>query len=227
VTAVGRARAVALAGVTALVLSATATAFAESYHGLYAWAAGHGLHGAWAVAWPLQVDAFIAVGELALFVALADGWQRRSRCGAWAVTLCGLAVSVAGNVGHVAAATAADRLTAAVPPLAAAAALAVGLGVLKRTAAARKTTAQCRPAWGEVTHLDYAPETPVAGGRPGARPLVAVPGGRSEVDRVALAALAERPAMSGRELAEVVGVSERTGRRLRARLATSPVGAAA
>ena len=44
----------------------------------------------------------------------------------------GLAVSVAGNVGHVTGHSAADRLTAAVPPLAAAAALAVGLGVLKR-----------------------------------------------------------------------------------------------
>jgi hypothetical protein len=49
------------------------------------------------------------------------------------VTLGGLAVSVAGNVGHVGwTASMADKATAAVPPLAAAAALAVGLGVLKR-----------------------------------------------------------------------------------------------
>jgi hypothetical protein len=48
------------------------------------------------------------------------------------VTLAGLAVSVAGNVGHVTGHSIADRATAAVPPLAAAAALAVGLGVLKR-----------------------------------------------------------------------------------------------
>jgi hypothetical protein len=42
-------------------------------------------------------------------------------------------VSVAGNVGHIGwAASVADKATAAVPPLAAAAALAVGLGVLKR-----------------------------------------------------------------------------------------------
>jgi hypothetical protein len=84
------------------------------------------------VIWPLQVDVFIAVGELALFVALADRWATRSRAGTWAVTLAGLAVSVAGNVGHVTGHSATDRLTAAVPPLAAAAALAVGLGVLKR-----------------------------------------------------------------------------------------------
>ncbi len=43
-----------------------------------------------------------------------------------------LAVSVAGNVGHVAGHSLASRATAAVPPIAAAAALAVGLGGLKR-----------------------------------------------------------------------------------------------
>jgi hypothetical protein len=53
--------------------------------------------------------------------------QRRTRVLPWAVTLLGLAVSVAGNVGHVGwAAPVADKATAAVPPLAAAAALAVG-----------------------------------------------------------------------------------------------------
>jgi hypothetical protein len=115
--------------------------FAESYRGLYDWAHEHGLSGAWAAAWPLQVDTFIAVGELALFVALVDRWQRRSRIAAWAVTLAGLAVSVAGNVGHVHGHQAASRITAAVPPLAAAAALAVGLGVLKRVVGNRAQAA--------------------------------------------------------------------------------------
>ena len=126
------ARATALAAITVLVTASAAASFAESYRALYDWAAGHGLSGVWALGFPLEVDVFIAVGELALFVALADGWQTRSRAGAWAVTLAGLAVSVAGNVGHVASHQLADRATAAVPPLAAAAALAVGLGVLKR-----------------------------------------------------------------------------------------------
>jgi hypothetical protein len=63
---------------------------------------------------------FIAVGELALFVALADSWPARSRVAAWGVTLAYLAVSVAGNVGHVASHALASRVTAAVPPLAAA-----------------------------------------------------------------------------------------------------------
>jgi hypothetical protein len=125
-------RAAALWAVAALVGSASLTSFAESYRGLYDWAREHGLSGLWSAVWPLQVDVFIAVGELALFVALADSWSRRSRVGAWTVTLGGLAVSVAGNVGHVHSVLVTDRATAAVPPLAAAAALAVGLGVLKR-----------------------------------------------------------------------------------------------
>ena len=126
------ARACALVAITALVTASAAASFTESYRGLYDWATEHGLSGVWALGFPLQVDVFIAVGELALFVALADGWARRSRAGAWAVTLAGLAVSIAGNVGHVAGHALTNRATAAVPPLAAAAALAVGLGVLKR-----------------------------------------------------------------------------------------------
>ena len=125
-------RGIALALIAALVAVASLVSFAESYRGLYLWAHRHGLSGLWAAIWPLQVDVFIAVGELALFVALADRWAPRSRMAAWAVTLTGLAVSVAGNVGHVTGHSLAVRATAAVPPVAAASALAVGLGVLKR-----------------------------------------------------------------------------------------------
>ena len=130
-------RLAALVAIAVLVAAASLVSFAESYRGLYLWAAGHGLAGAWAVAWPLQVDVFIAVGELALFVALVDRWAWRSRAGAWAVTVAGLAVSVAGNVGHAPARDLATRVTFAIPPLAAAFALAVGLGVLKRVVEAQ------------------------------------------------------------------------------------------
>jgi hypothetical protein len=129
-------RMAALMAIAVLVGAASLVSFAESYRGLYLWASHHGLRGAWAVAWPLQVDVFIAVGELALFVALADRWEVRSRLAAWGVTMLGLAASVAGNVGHITGADIASRVTAAVPPLAAAAALTVGLGVLKRVVAA-------------------------------------------------------------------------------------------
>jgi hypothetical protein len=125
-------RKAALAAIAVLVAAASLVSFAESYRALYLWAAGHGLRGVWAYSWPLQVDTFVAVGELALLVALADSWPVRSRVAAWGVTVLGLGVSVAGNVGHVAGRDLASQATAAVPPLAAAAALAVGLGVLKR-----------------------------------------------------------------------------------------------
>ena len=128
-------RGAALVAVGVLVAAASLVSFAESYRGLFLWASHHGLRGAWAVAWPLQVDVFIAVGELALFVALADRWEVRSRVAAWGVTVLGLAASVAGNVGHITGTDVASRVTAAVPPLAAAAALTVGLGVLKRVVA--------------------------------------------------------------------------------------------
>ena len=134
-------RTAALVTIALLIAAASLTSFAESYRGLFDWAREHGLSGGWAAVWPLQCDTFIAVGELALFIALADRWTVRSRIGAWAVTLTGLAVSVAGNVGHVHSRLLTDRATAAVPPLAAAAALAVGLGVLKRVVEAHHRSA--------------------------------------------------------------------------------------
>lgn len=125
-------RAVALFLIACLVTVASLVSFAESYRGLYLWAHHHDLSGTWAALWPVQVDTFVAVGELALFVALVDGWPTRSRVAGWLVTLVGLAVSVAGNIGHVSGHSITVRGTAAIPPIAAASALAVGLGVLKR-----------------------------------------------------------------------------------------------
>jgi hypothetical protein len=166
-------RLAALVAIAALVAAASAVSFAESYRGLFLWAHEHGLTGPWAVIWPLQVDVFIAVGELALFVALADRWPPRSRAAAWAVTLAGLAVSVAGNVGHVASPALPARVTAAVPPLAAAAALAVGLGVLKRVVEAQHQvygTTPVQPA-AQVAHdaeqaARFALAASVAAGNP-------------------------------------------------------------
>jgi len=108
-------RRIALIAIAVLVGAASAASFAESYCGLFLWALHHGLRGCWAAGFPLQVDVFIAVGELALFVALADQWAARSRIAAWAVTAAGLLVSVAGNVGHIAGNDLASRATAAIP----------------------------------------------------------------------------------------------------------------
>jgi hypothetical protein len=171
------------------------------------------------VIWPLQVDVFIAVGELALFVALADRWASRSRAGAWAVTLAGLAVSVAGNVGHVTGHSPADRLTAAVPPLAAAAALAVGLGVLKRVVAMHEIRSGAAdlgrvPGPGireQLTDLT-APGTALANGH-------AAPEGGPEAVRLFAAELARGEVPSGRRIRREMHVGQPRAQEVRAYLA--------
>ena len=168
-------RRAALIAIAALVAAASLTSFSESFRGLYEWARHHGLSGPWAAIWPLQVDVFIAVGELALFVALADRWTTRSRIGAWAVTLAGLAVSVAGNVGHVTGHSLTDRSTAAIPPLAAAAALAVGLGVLKRVVEAHHANASAEHhALGDVPLSGTVPSDVLAAAKASYAATVAV-----------------------------------------------------
>lgn len=154
------ARAAALWGITALVAASTLVAFGESYRALYLWARRHDLAGVWAYFWPLQVDTFLAVGELALVVAMTDKWSPRSRAAAWTVTGIGLAVSVAGNVGHVAGHSVTSRVTAAIPPLAAAAALAVGLGVLKRVTAATGSDSSATLATGSGKVRDILKASP-------------------------------------------------------------------
>lgn len=192
----------ALIAIAILVASASGAAFTESYHGLYEWAGGHGLSGFWQAAFPVQVDVFIAVGELALFVALIDGWRNRDRLGAWLVTLAGVAVSVAGNVGHVASHRLTDRGTAAVPPLAAAAALAVGLGVLKRVVASRQ--AQDRAA------------------HPKRRPA-AVPDGKLAAARMALeASAAATNPLSQRQLVQRYGITQTEAGNLHRELVQQP-----
>lgn len=137
-------RGAALWIISLLVLAATSVSFAESYRALYLWAIHHKLSGSWAAAWPIQIDTFIAIGELGLFVALTYGWSWRTRYPAWIVTALGLSASVAANVGHVATHDLFTRATSAVPPLTASAALAVGLGILKRVVSAYQA-AQAAP----------------------------------------------------------------------------------
>ena len=104
------------------------------------------------MSWPAEIDVFLAVGELALYVAYLDGWPARQRVWPWVTALIGLAVSVAGNIGHIQPlpghpVVLADRLTAATSPLAAFAGLTVGLLVLRmnrqQAAAASTSGANC------------------------------------------------------------------------------------
>ena len=133
-----RTRRAALHAIGAIAILASVNALAHSYAGLYDWAVHHRLGGWQAMSWPAEIDVFLAVGELALYVAYLDGWPARQRVWPWATALTGLAVSVAGNIGHIQALPGhpvilADRLTAATSPLAAFAGLSVGLLVLKMT----------------------------------------------------------------------------------------------
>jgi hypothetical protein len=143
-----RTRKAALYAIAAIAILASGNALAHSYAGLYDWAVHHRLTGWQAMSWPAEIDVFLAVGELALYVAYLDGWPARQRIWPWATALTGLAVSVAGNVGHIQASvgdpvSVADRMTAATSPLAAFAGLSVGLLVVKMT---RQHVARRRPA---------------------------------------------------------------------------------
>lgn len=133
-----RTRKAALYTIGVIALLASANALAHSYAGLYDWATHHRLTCWQAMSWPAEIDVFLAVGELALYVAYLDGWPARQRVWPWTTALTGLAVSVAGNVGHIQGGPGdpvgvTDRLTAAASPLAAFAGLSVGLLVVKMT----------------------------------------------------------------------------------------------
>lgn len=133
-----RTRRAALYAIGLIAILASANALAHSYAGLYGWAVHHRLSGWQAKSWPAEIDVFLAVGELALYVAYLDGWPARQRIWPWITALTGLAVSIAGNIGHIQPVPGhpvilADRLTAATSPIAAFAGLTVGLLVIKMT----------------------------------------------------------------------------------------------
>lgn len=116
-----------------IVVGTTSASLAESYRGLLDWATAHMVGGNFAFMWPLMVDTFTVVGELLLFVGVHDHWDAKDRRFAHLLVAAGLAVSVASNMGHVGThATITDRLTAAVPPVAAWFAMAAALGAFKR-----------------------------------------------------------------------------------------------
>ena len=74
-----RTRQVALYAIAAIAILASGHALAHSYAGLYGWAVHHRLTGWQALSWPTEIDVFLAVGELALYVAYLDGWPVRQR----------------------------------------------------------------------------------------------------------------------------------------------------
>ena len=182
-----RTRTAALYAIGAIAILASANALAHSYAGLYDWAVHHRLAGWQAKSWPAEIDVCRAGGELALYVAYLDAWPARQRVWPWATALIGLAVSVAGNIGHIQPGPGqpvilADRLTAATSPLAAFAGLSVGLLVLKMTrqqANARVTALRTPPALVLSPHRPapgpaaYRPANAGSAPRPHAMPYLA------------------------------------------------------
>jgi hypothetical protein len=157
-----RTRRLALYAIGAIAIAASANALTHSYAGLYDWATHHSLSGWQAKSWPAEIDVFLAIGELALYVAYLDGWPARQQIWPWATALTGLGVSVAGNIGHIQPQPGhpvilADRLTAATSPLAAFAGLAIGLLVLKMT---RQQTSRQKDNTNTSAHQHAGPAHP-------------------------------------------------------------------
>ncbi len=78
-----RTRWAALQAIGAIAIAASVNALAHSYAGLYDWAVHHRLGGWQAMSWPAEIDVFLAVGELGLYVAYLDGWPARQRLWPW------------------------------------------------------------------------------------------------------------------------------------------------
>ena len=148
-----RTRRGALYAIGIIAVLASVDALSHSYTGLYSWALHHRLGGWQALSWPAEIDVFLVIGELALYVAYVDAWSRRDRIWPWACALVGLVVSVAGNVGHIqdvagSSVSVTDRLTAAASPVAAFAGLMIGFLVLKKVrSAASRPSASAVTTW--------------------------------------------------------------------------------
>jgi hypothetical protein len=235
-----RTRRLALYAIAVLVVAGTVTAFVQSYEGLYGWASRY-LSTGWARTWPLQVDAWIAVGELALYVGYRDGWPARRKVWPWVAAITGLAASTGFNVGHMAATDLPGRLTAAVPPIAAFGGLYLGLQVLKQIEDAPSGT--LRPHGVPLASAVQLAATLVATDRIYARRSShgfdqpdgleekqmdgargngsSFPTGRRlapEVEEMARQIVAQNAGITGAELARRLGVPERTGGRVLKRI---------
>ena len=120
-----------------ITCAATVAALGLSYRNQFDFASSHrGGYPLWAAAvFPLMIDSFVVVGELRLFSAVARNEEWRIKAWAWLLTLGGLAASSVAGVAHVGlSGPLSVKLAAAVAPLAAAASLGTGLGIVKLNA---------------------------------------------------------------------------------------------
>ena len=117
------------------VIVVTVVGFAHSYAGLFDWGAAHKLTGWKKDSFPLLVDLFILIGELGLFLVALDGEKVRKSITSWmdivipgSVVSAGWGASLWFNVNHMDNATTDDKVTFAIPPIAAM----IGLVILLR-----------------------------------------------------------------------------------------------
>lgn len=120
-----------------ITCGATVAALALSYRNQVDFASQRGKYPLWAaLIFPLIIDSPVIVGELRLYAATVRHEGNRIKAWAWALTLLGLAISMAFGAAHVSLPVwfPAEQLAAAVAPLAAAASLGTGLGIVKLNA---------------------------------------------------------------------------------------------
>ena len=124
-----------------ITIAATVAALALSFRNQIDFATQRGGYPVWgAILWALIIDSPVIVGELRLYSAAARHEGGRIKAWAWTLTLSGLLVSMAAGAAHVTTPgwLPVKVLAAAVPPLAAAASLGTGLGIVKLNAARNK-----------------------------------------------------------------------------------------
>lgn len=120
-----------------ITCGSTAAALALSYRNQVDFASQRGHYPAWAaLIFPLIIDSPVIVGELRLYSAVMRHEDIRIKAWAWLLTGLGLVISMAFGAAHVSLPLwfPAEQLAAAVAPLAAAASLGTGLGIVKLNA---------------------------------------------------------------------------------------------
>ena len=205
----------ALWTIAVIIFFTSIDAFAQSYRGLFLLSVNY-LHvpEPFAALWPLLVDAFPITGEIRLFTAAVKAEKSwHVRIWGWGLTIGGGLLSVGGNVIHEGLHAATLQMGGnALPPLAAAAMLGTGLGMVKNSVAEAYAAHQ-RQKTVAVNLETPPPEKEQTKQR---RPKSAAPGisdleerrarlekARAEVPQ----ALAEDPDLSEREIHRRWGIS--------------------
>lgn len=198
-----------------VVMAVAAFAAIVSYSHIYDLARGHGQAGIDARLLPLSVDGLIASASLVL---LYEARQKRSAPGLarWMLAL-GVAATVAANIAYGLPFGPLGSIVSAWPAVAFIGSVEMATAMVRRCRLSGQVSGQ-RPARDPAAGQASGQK---AGQEARGNPRRIRSRGRTDADleAAALAALAGQPDMSGADLGRAIGVSERTGQRVRARLA--------